>query len=278
MNWPNGKKCAVSFTFDVDADSSWRLKLLNEGQDENEQVVRSIGKYGINRGLPRILSLLKKHEIKSTFFVPGVVAENYTEAIMQIVKDGHEIAHHGYDHLPPTSLSEAEQMVEIRKGKETLKRTLNVEAKGYRCPGEGLGKKTLEALIESGILYDSSMMGDDIPYGVNVGSKSIVELPWKWVDDDFIFYGYNSSPPITNKKAPPVDPRTVTQIWKDEFDVLYEEGLYMMIIGHPHQIGQPSRVKALEDFINYVKSREDVWIATGLEIAEHYLSGPVRNP
>ncbi len=272
MNWPNGKKCAVSISFDVDADSSWRLKLLNSGQDENEPVVRSIGKYGINRGLPRILALLKKHDIRSTFFVPGVIAENYTDAIKKILDDGHEIAHHGYDHLPPTSLSEEEQVREIVKGKETLKKVLNVEPKGYRCPGEGLGKKTLEALVDNGIIYESSMMGDDIPYSVDVKGKTLVELPWKWIDDDFIFYGYNSSPPMANKKAPPVDPRTVTQIWKDEFDVLYEEGLYMMTVSHPHQIGQPSRVKALDDFIQYVKGHDDVWITTAAEIAEHYLS------
>lgn len=275
MNWPEGKKCAVSFSFDVDADSSWRLKLLSDGQDENEPVVRSIGKYGINRGLPRILALLKKHEIRATFFVPAVVAENYTDSIMRIVEDGHEVAHHGYDHVPPTSLSVAEQAEEIMKGKETLKRLLNVDPRGYRCPGEGLGKGTLDALIKNGIIYDSSMMGDDVPYMVGVNGKKIAELPWKWVDDDFIFYSFNSSPPISVKKAPPTDPRTVTQIWKDEFDVLYEEGLYMMIIGHPHQIGQPSRVKALEDFIRYVKDRNDVWIATGEEIAEHFLSSGI---
>lgn len=275
MDWPDGKKCAVSISFDVDADSSWRLKLLSEGQDENEPVVRSIGKYGINRGLPRILSLLRKHEIKSTFFVPGVIAENYTEAILRILEDGHEIAHHGYDHLPPTTLSEATQAEEIIKGKETLKRVLNVDVKGYRCPGEGLGRKTLEALVENGIQYDSSMMGDDVPYKFDINGRSIVELPWKWVGDDFIFYGYNSSPPITNKKAPPVDPRTVTQIWKDEFDVIYDEGLYMMTIGHPHQIGQPSRVKALEDFIKYVKEKGDVWIATAGEISEQFLNSGV---
>lgn len=272
MNWPNGKKCAISFSFDVDADSSWRQKLLKEGLDENEPVVRSIGKYGINRGLPRILALLRKHAIRATFFVPGVIAENYTESIMKIVEDGHEIAHHGYDHVPPTSLSELGQVEEIVKGKEALKRVLNVEPTGYRCPGENLGKKTLEALVENGIKYDSSMMGDDMPYKVDVNGKYIVELPWKWISDDFIFYGYNSSPPLANKKAPPVDPRTVTQIWKDEFDVLYEEGLYFMVLGHPHQIGQPSRMKALEDFITYVKSRDDVWIATGMEITEHFLS------
>lgn len=270
MNWPDGKKCAVSFSFDVDADSSWRLKLLNEGKDENEPVIRSIGKYGINRGLPRILSILKKHKIKATFFVPGVVVENYSDSIRKIVEDGHEVAHHGYDHVSPPTLSDASQEEQIVRGKEILKRVLNVEPKGYRCPGEGLGAKTLGALVENGISYDSSMMGDDLPYRVAVNGKNIVELPWKWVTDDFIFYGYSSSP--SNKKSPPVDPRTVTQMWKDEFDVIYDEGLYMMLIGHPHQIGQPSRAKALEDFISYVESRDNVWIATGGEITEHFLS------
>lgn len=273
MNWPNGKKCAVSFSFDVDVDSSWRQKLIGDGKDENEAVVRSIGQYAVARGLPRVLALLKKHGIKATFYVPGIVAENYTEAVMKIKEGGHEIAHHGYDHIPPTSLSEEEQVEAIVQGKETLKRVLNVVPVGYRSPGSGLGKKTLDALVDNGIIYDSSMMGDDMPYEFKTpGGKKILELPWKWVTDDFVFYSFNYYPPLTYKKAPPVDPRTVTQIWKDEFDVIHEEGLYMMAIGHPHQIGQASRIKALEDFINYIKKQDDVWIATGEEIAKHYTS------
>lgn len=264
--WPDKYRAAVSLSFDVDADSFWRLKLKESGKDEDEPVIRSIGKYSINRGLPRILNLLRKHSIKATFFVPGIVAEEYPDSVKQIFADGHEIAHHTYSHRDPSSLSEADQVAEIDLGFQALEKVVGVRPVGYRSPGP-LPSATLNALLDHGILYDSSMMGDDIPYLFPVGERKIVEIPWKWSVDDFVFYSFSYDPPLKYKAAPPSDPRMLTEIWKDEFDVLYEEGLFFTIIGHPHQIGQPSRVKALEDFINYVK-REDIWITTYSEIAK----------
>ncbi len=46
----------------------------------------------------------------------------------------------------------------------------------------------------------------------------------------------------------------------------------MMNIGlHPHVIGQPFRIRALKEFLNYVKGFDDVWFAKREEIAEWYL-------
>jgi len=267
--WPNGFRCAVTFTFDVDVDAVWRIKLKQAGMDENEPVVRAMGRYGIKRGLPRILELLKKYSIKGTFFVPGIIVDEYPESIKKIKDEGHEIALHGYNHITPTTLSNEEQKKEIYKALQTMEDNLSVKPVGFRSPGAGIGEGTLEALLEIGAIYDSSMMGDDIPYLYEIAGKGkLVEIPWKWSVDDWVFYAFNYYPPLTYKYAPPVDPRTVTEIWKNEFDVLYDEGLFFTSIGHPQQIGQASRIKAFEEFIKYVKQRKDVWIATYSEVAK----------
>lgn len=266
--WPHGYRCAVSLSFDVDVDSSWRIKLKQAGVDENEPVVRSMGKYAINRGIPRVLALLKKYSIKGTFFIPGIIVDEYPESVKSIKEEGHEIALHGYNHIAPTTLSDEEQKKEIYRALKTMEDNLSVKPVGYRSPGSGIGKGTLEALLDIGAIYDSSMMGDDIPYIYKIDSKGeLVEIPWKWSVDDWVFYAFNYYPPLTYKLAPPVKPGTVTEIWKDEFDVLYEEGLFFTSIGHPQQIGQASRIKALEEFIKYVKLRKDVWITTYSEVA-----------
>lgn len=267
--WPEDYKCAVSFSFDVDADSFWRLKLDSSGRDREEPVVNSLGSYAINRGLPRVLTLLKKYSIKATFFVPGVVAEKYPASIKKIVEDGHEIGHHTYDHKDPSSMSEEAQIQDIDDGIDALVRTAGVKPIGYRSPGS-LPLSTVDALLDRGIVYDSSLMGDDIPYYFQSGTgRNIVEIPWKFSVDDFVWYGFNFDPPLAYKAAPPADPRTVTQVWMDEFDVIFNEGLFFTLIGHPHQIGQASRIKALEEFMKYVK-RDEVWIATYNEIAKRF--------
>ncbi|MHA2358566.1 MAG: polysaccharide deacetylase family protein, partial [Candidatus Heimdallarchaeaceae archaeon] len=78
-------------TFDLDAESAQ----VRQG-DEPSRI--SKGQFAINKGVPRILSLLKEHHIQSTFFVCGWIGEIYPDTINNILSEGHEIAAHGYQH------------------------------------------------------------------------------------------------------------------------------------------------------------------------------------
>src|SRR3954462_8817205 len=110
---PEGKDVAISLTFDVDAESGW----LGEGEAYRTRLsTLSEGAYGITRGLPRILEILRRHGIKATFYVPGDTAERHTEAIKEVIAEGHEIGHHGYLHLRSDAIDAAQQREEIEKG------------------------------------------------------------------------------------------------------------------------------------------------------------------
>ena len=74
------------------------------------------GEFGPRVGIWRILDLLDKYEIKATFFVPGWTAESYPEPVKEIDKRGHEVAHHGYNHLWANKLNIEEERSEIEKG------------------------------------------------------------------------------------------------------------------------------------------------------------------
>ena len=59
----------------------------------------------------------------------------------------------------------------------------------------------------------------------------------------------------------------------DQFDVLYKEsatqgGRIMAISLHPWVIGQPYRIKALEDALQHIMGHDGVWAATGSEILD----------
>ena len=69
--WPKKYKCAVSFTFDFDAESVW---IAENPENAKRPGVLSQGHYGAKVAVPLILELLKKHDIKATFFVPGITA------------------------------------------------------------------------------------------------------------------------------------------------------------------------------------------------------------
>src|SRR3954465_9177139 len=130
-DWPGGAEVAVSLTFDVDAESGWlgtdpayagRLSTLSEGR------------FGVTRGLPRILEILDKHDIKGTFYVPGDTAERHTDAIKAVIAAGHEIGHHGYLHLRSDAIDAQQQREEIEHGLEALDAQLGTRPTGYRSP------------------------------------------------------------------------------------------------------------------------------------------------
>src|ERR1700733_8508694 len=95
--WPSGKLAAVAWSFDVDAETAL---LSQDPQSRHRLAIMTHQMFGPLVGVPRILDVLRRKELKSTFFVPGYTAERYPDMVRQIVAAGHEIGHHGYLHEP----------------------------------------------------------------------------------------------------------------------------------------------------------------------------------
>ena len=101
-----------------------------------------------------------------------------------------------------------------------------------------------------------------LPY-VHDGSD-IVELPVSWLLDDAPFFLFGLG---ANQR--PIQPAShALEIWKEEFEGLYEIGAPYVLTLHPQLIGRPSRLRALAELIRFIKGREGVWFATGREIAD----------
>src|SRR4051794_25312624 len=160
-DWPGGAEVAVSLTFDVDAESGW---LGSDPAYAGRLSTLSEGRYGVTRGLPRILAILDRHDIKGTFYTPGDTAERHTDALRDVVERGHEIGHHGYLHLRSDAIDAVKQRQEIEHGLDALNDRLGVTPLGYRSPSWELTPETFALLQEHGFAYDSSLMGDDRPY------------------------------------------------------------------------------------------------------------------
>src|SRR5687768_573450 len=95
--WPDGARAAVCLSFDAD-NESWLLAAGN-----TSPTTLSTADFGAQTGLPRILALLDKHALPSTFFIPAVSALLHPEMIPAIMRSGrHEIGVHGWIHeFPP---------------------------------------------------------------------------------------------------------------------------------------------------------------------------------
>lgn len=261
--WPNNKQSAAAFTFDVDAESA----ILSFKPEASLQMsVMTHQFYGPLVGVPRILSLLDKYQVKSTFFVPGFTARRYPSVVASIVKAGHEIAHHGDMHEQPTAASREQEVQFIKNGLESLMQIAGVKPVGYRAPMWDLSWETPKILLDNGFLYDSSLMDSDYPYELAVGEGSLVELPIHWGLDDWEQYAF--LPDITGVGLIE-SPKKVIEMWQLEFEAIRKIGGLFILTNHPFLSGRPGRASALEELIKHVTSCDDVWTTSLSEIASH---------
>ena len=96
--WPNGARCAVAFTFDMDADSI--LHLAHHTSADTRVAALSMLRYGPEVAVPRLVDLYAQFGMRQTFFLPAWCLEHYPAAVETILQGGHEIAHHGSARTP----------------------------------------------------------------------------------------------------------------------------------------------------------------------------------
>ncbi|WP_339772584.1 XrtA system polysaccharide deacetylase [uncultured Paraglaciecola sp.] len=107
----------------------------------------------------KLLDLFAKHDVKSTFFVLGWVAERYPELIKDIHAQGHEIASHGYAHRRATEQTREQFTADVTRSKNHLEDLLGESLTGYRAPSFSIGYNNewaFEVLAELGFQYSSS--------------------------------------------------------------------------------------------------------------------------
>jgi len=113
----------------------------------------------LDKGTEIILAILKRQNIKTTFFINGTFAEKNKNLVKKIDENGHEIGIHSYSHRKINELSLSEFSEELRKAKEIIERIINKEILGFRAPAFSFDEKDPEytkILIDHGFLYDSS--------------------------------------------------------------------------------------------------------------------------
>jgi peptidoglycan/xylan/chitin deacetylase (PgdA/CDA1 family) len=246
----------VCLTFDFDTMSAY----IARGQASPTPLSR--GEFGVV-GAGRLRRLLEQRSIATTWFIPGFTLETYPDICAAIAGDGHEIGHHGWNHLPPATLTRVEEEAELTRANAAIERISGETARGYRSPSWDLSPHTVDLLIEHGFLYDSSMMGDDYtpylcrrgdtaaldrPYGFGE-TTPLIEMPISWSLDDAPHFKFTRTPTSISQGLRPA--RDVMTAWFDEF--LYmkktvDHGILTYTM-HPHVIGRGYRMLAFEDLV-----------------------------
>ena len=262
--WPNGASAAASFSFDVDAESAM---LGVDPSHADRMSAISHQAYGPLTGVPRLLKILAKHGVTSTFFVPGYTAVRYPDVVRAIVDHGHEIAHHGYLHEPMRGKTEQQEGDILDRGLDALESVTGSRPVGYRAPMWELNWHSPKLLRARGFLYDSSLMDTDHPYELAVEEGGpLVEIPIQWALDDWEQYCYV---PEFSGSGLIESPVKAIEMWRLEFDAIRAEGAAFVLTNHPFLSGRPSRAQALDSFIEYVCSHDDVWVTSLEGVANH---------
>jgi peptidoglycan/xylan/chitin deacetylase (PgdA/CDA1 family) len=266
--WPNGARVAVAFTWDEDADSI--LHLMHPESSHRKVDTQSLLRYGPDVGVPRLVELARRQEIKMTFFLPAWVIENYPRAAELIVENGHELAHHGYIHEMPNEQSPDAERYWLEKGCDIIERVSGRRPVGYRAPWFKYSNVTTDLLIDEGFLYDASLMGDDVPYVLRSSNGGeVIELPSHWAMDDYPHYAHI---PDYEYLMSIKDSKDAMRVFREEFDAMWEHRGLWVTIWHPFNSARLARCVEVEKLIEYMQSKGDVWFATTEEIATHVRS------
>lgn len=262
--WPGGARCAVAFTYDMDADSI--LHFDHHSSADTRVAAMSMLRYGPEVAVPRLLQMYQQFGMRQTFFIPAWCMERYPESVAAILKDGHEIGHHGYLHERPNELPPDEELYWLQRGTEVIVKMTGERPRGLRCGSYKFSRHTLDFLMQEGFDYDASLFGDDIPYLLENESGSIVELPSHYGLDDWPHFmasrdfGYMMSMKSANAGL---------ELFKEEFDAVWEYGGLWIAVWHPFLSGRLARARATQCLIEYMHQKGKVWFAPLADIAAH---------
>jgi peptidoglycan/xylan/chitin deacetylase (PgdA/CDA1 family) len=129
--------------------------------------------FTVTEVLPRLLDLLAGHNLRATFFLEGLNAEMYPQALHTIASAGHEVAVHAWRHEEWVALDADSEAALLARATEAM-RSIGIQPRGFRPPGGGLTESTLALLAEHDYTYVS-------PAGEREGVLGgLAVLPFRW--------------------------------------------------------------------------------------------------
>ena len=237
----------------LDAEAIW---LGRQPENARRPVLLSHGAFAIREGLPRLLDLLDAHRINTTFFVPGITADRYPDAVREIHRRGHELGSHGYGHMPVASLAPEEEKAELVRGIDALERVVAYRPVTWRSPSWEWSERTLDLLLDAGVAVSANFHDRARPYRHERNGEPLplVELPVQWHLADAPYFMYGGQIGRVIRSA-----HDVQAIWQEEFEALYSwPGAFFHLTLHVQLIGHPGRLNMLDRFIHHVRQRNRI--------------------
>lgn len=275
--WPQGARVAVSFVLNFEEGAEFSVA---EGDGRNEAVYEVIDRldgipdpclqshfdYGTRAGWWRIMDVFDRYGVNCTVSACGLAVERSPDLARDAVRRGHEVAAHGWRWESHARMDEAQEREAIARTVAAIETATGVAPVGWHTRSAST-PSTRRLLVEQGnFIYDSDFYGDDLPHVLNwPGDRRHVVLPYAFDTNDMQFQHTHRF----------VRAQDFAGYVNDAFDWLWREGESvprMMSVGlHLRMLGRPARMWALEQMLEHMQSKGQVWFARRDEIARHWL-------
>ena len=228
--------------------------------------------YSVTSSLPRMLSLLKTHSIKATYFIEAWNCGVYPDAIRSVADAGHEVAYHAWQHEVWKDLDITTEVGNLDKSVAAVDGLMGTgwRYRGFRPPGGLMTDRTLDLMRERGFKYLS-------PAAERCAVvEGVAVVPFRWREIDAYFY-LPSLGPVREREGDGMDVLSAA-VYKgrllDRVRQVSEEGGYSAFLFHPFLTDAEERMEVMRDVLTEVgKNRDEgtIWVATCEEVAEWVL-------
>jgi len=275
LAWPDGARIAVTFVVSLghyEADPpvgafdppTHRSPLRIMPPPDYPTVTHR--EYGHRVGIFRLFEAFAARGIRATAAVDALTAERYPGLVTECARRGWEIAAHGIGQRRAITaeMSESDERAYIRGALDAVGRAAGAAPRGWWSPERSESPRTPDLLAEAGVDYLCDWANDDQPYLIGPADRPLVSLPLMQEISDVDLHWAR---------------RATMARWAavvgEAFDTLYREGGRVFALPlHPWCIGQPFRMKYLEQVLAHVSTHAGVWAATGADISAWYRRTP----
>ena len=277
-HWPDDARIAIQFVLNYEeggencvlhgdpASEMFLSEIIGAEpfQNARHMSMESIYEYGSRAGVWRILNLFRARKIPITLFAVAMAMQRHPQVIEQALKDGHEIASHGYRWINYHGMNVEEERAHMEKAIAIHSDICGARPLGWYTGRTSAHTRDLVA-DEGGFIYDADDYSDDLPFWSKQVTTPHLVVPYTLDTNDMRFataQGFHTGDQFASYLI-------------DAFDTLYAEGATspkMMSVGlHCRLIGRPARFAGLVKFIDHVQKYEKVWMARRLDIAKHWI-------
>jgi peptidoglycan/xylan/chitin deacetylase (PgdA/CDA1 family) len=226
--------------------------------------------YGNRIGIYRLMKALDARGLRATALMNAVLAARYPALMKEIAASRWEVAAAGVDmgKLHHSGLAEAEERALVKQAVDTLRGVFGKSVRGWHSPAHSQSMRTLDLVAEAGLDYVTDWINDDMPYSMATSAGTLTSMPLDWdMSDQRLLFGQHMA---TSDFVDQVKRAFVTL---DAEARSTGGGRILSLTITPWLMGQPHRIRALDELLDHLLAQGGIWPATGAEIVDAWRAG-----